>query len=139
MTEANSFQKPTFDARIKFYEELFSLMQQSRILATMGEHRSWFRSLRLITNKVAPFITPKERQELTDMVKNAKNKVDRLTAGRFSTASARENFSIMVDNDLMELDAKIHDAAKRLMLPLQELETGEFDMERFMRESDLAG
>lgn len=139
MTETNAFQKPTFDARIEFYRELFDILKQSRIFATIGELQGWYRSLHLVANKVMPYIEPTNRELLNQMLIELDKKITRYNSGSFSTRNAKNHYEITIDRDLMLLDKQIHYYARMLMLPLENLNTGEFDTDRFMRESDLAG
>jgi hypothetical protein len=139
MANVPEFQKPTFDARIQYYELLRAILHEGKKAAVMSDLMGWYRCLHITYNMVCPYIEPAENTLLREQLFVARNKILQLYHPRVGSHNMKLQNEMKIDKMLMELDENIHKAARRMMLPLEQTSTGEFDMERFMRESDLAG
>lgn len=137
MTEPPSFQKPIFDARIQYYNLLSEILKAGKQAAVLSDLREWYRCLHITYNMVAPYVEPDQQAILRSKLFDVRQRVLDLERKGGSDGS-RFHRQVTVDKMLLELDEGIHRAAKRMMLPLESLNNGEFDVKQFMRESDLA-
>lgn len=136
MVKQEEFQRPTFDARIQYYELLRKLLEYSKQVGITGQLSEWYRSLHEVYNMVHAYIDPEQAILIKSQLDMVRNKIFLLERRRFQTNESRLQFRYRIDDALLRIDEHLHKSAKRMFLPL-ETNGRTFDIHRFTEESDL--
>lgn len=131
------FQRPVFDARIQYYELLRKLLEYGKQVGIKGNLTEWYRSLHETYNMVHAYIEPADAREIKSHLDKARQHIFGLDRRIFPTQNAKLQYRYRIDEELLVIDGAIHKAAKHMFLPLEN-QHGEFDLNRFLKESDLA-
>jgi len=131
----STYQKPTFDGRIQFYNELNDILHRAGLFSAMKDLEGWYRSLCSAISQVSGLIEPDKEKALKVTSDKLRKRI--YNHPNFKSAGLEQHYWQRVDKEMNDFDNDFHIAAKHLMLPLESLNTGEFDEDQFFRESDL--
>lgn len=118
--------KPSFDGRQHFYKTLNKYQESLGSARFVNDYIGMEQSLRGFLTMVSPYIKkPDEVKTKLDLIK------------KFLKPKFINKFSDHIEMLLDEASFLLFDRSKYMMLPFKEEDNGEFDLEKFFKESDL--
>ena len=127
--------KPSFDARLTYYKILGGYMKMIQDGILLDSLNLRLRGLKGLYFMTKPYMKKIESDDLKRDIGRASNAVKRaLSVGGHNDVRA---WKMSADDLLDVISEKIHDYAKHMMLPMSDTEDDTFDMDKFLKESDL--
>lgn len=127
--------KPTYDARNQYYEVMKLLMIGTKNASLNARLEDWHRGLWSLYNMVCSYIDQKEAEALKADLIGARRKVMQLEASNLRDPQMRQAHhknKWETELLLLELEEKLHRAARNVMLPTS-TDAGELDIDEILR------
>jgi len=125
--ESDTVKKPSYDGRLHYQKTLNDLMQQLHFSAINNDYDMWLKVARCVMNWINGFIKGTHLHDLKERINNGKHLLSLYKNKRIS--------SIKLENELNDLNEKLMNYSKYLLLPLADDDDDTFlDMEEFDRQ-----
>lgn len=136
--EEESYNKPGYDGRLEFYKHLKDYWDGLSNSALSGDLDIWIRYLRGYFARTREFIRPKLREEISKkfVILNQLNL--KLNLGGAMGQVDKFILENKMINTIQLLEDDLFSGTKALLLPMKAEEEEEWDIQQFLRESDLA-
>jgi len=135
---SESYSKPSYDGRLKYYDHLKEYWDGLKNAMLEGDIDLWYRFLRGYYSRTHSYMHPKKKESILKGFNEIVNKMYILTMTQFSNQQ-KWSIEIEINNKLQEIEDELFNATKDMLLPVKTEVEGDFDVEEFMRQSDLAG
>ena len=129
------FTKPGFDGRLAYFKLVEDYLTDIRLAAYSNKTRDWFETLLNFTTFVTPFIKPGDSDKLEKQITKIDNMF--INAANFGSKTNQVVVNYNISKEIRQLNNDLFKFAKHILLPIKDESDDNFNMEKWMKESDL--